>query len=71
MSGAEMQALNIGDRVEYCGHTLEVSDWKGNNSIVLLGNTRVWAEPIFKRLDNNQKQLIHPRFWEEVRKVNK
>jgi len=69
MNAIEIQALNTGDKVKYAGKILIVADWKCHKDLVMFGNVRVWAEPLFSELANEKGSLIHPSFWIEIEKA--
>ena len=68
----EIQQLNLGDKVKYHNYILEIVDWKCHKDIIMFGNERIWAEPIFKWSDilspqtKLQNRSINPSFWNEI-----
>ena len=72
MTAKEIQALNVGDTVHYAGKLLTVADWVCHKDVVMLGNERLWAEPLFTGLlDYRPKATsgIHPAFWHQITKA--
>lgn len=74
MNATEIQALTIGDKVKYLGKTLTVADWICHEDLVMFGNVRLWAEPLFSGFawDSGKPMgnlSIHPGFWGEIEKI--